>query len=65
MLKIINSPEYKNKIETAWVIGGSEIYKWVLEKNLCHRVYLTRIQKEFECDTFLNFDSSLGFKEVR
>ncbi|EEB19428.1 Dihydrofolate reductase, putative [Pediculus humanus corporis] len=64
LIKKINSPDYSNLIETAWVIGGSKVYESVLKYGLCHRFYLTRIKKEFECDCFFNYDFTKDFKEV-
>lgn len=38
--------------EVIWVIGGSVVYADAMNSELCHRVYLTEINKSFECDTF-------------
>ncbi|GLJ59518.1 hypothetical protein SUGI_1512310 [Cryptomeria japonica] len=35
-----------------WVIGGQSIYEEALRLPQCKRIYLTRIDREFECDTF-------------
>lgn len=35
-----------------WVVGGQSIYEEALRLSQCKRIYLTRIDKEFECDTF-------------
>lgn len=35
-----------------WVVGGQSIYEEALRLPQCKRIYLTRIDKEFECDTF-------------
>lgn len=35
-----------------WVIGGQSIYEEALRLPQCKRIYLTKIDKEFECDTF-------------
>ncbi|XP_020284523.1 dihydrofolate reductase [Pseudomyrmex gracilis] len=42
----------QNQIERVWVIGGSSVYKSAMESPHFKRLYLTRIKKEFECDTF-------------
>ncbi|RXG51155.1 hypothetical protein Avbf_16240 [Armadillidium vulgare] len=42
-----------NEIEKLWVIGGSSLYKAAFESEWIHRIYLTKILKDFECDTFL------------
>lgn len=35
-----------------WVIGGQSIYEEAIRLQQCKRIYLTRIKKEYECDTF-------------
>lgn len=43
----------KNKNYTInWIIGGSQIYQTFLNNNMIDYVYLTLIDKYFECDTF-------------
>lgn len=64
--KIFNSIEGSLKhlenegFETCWIIGGSEIYNYFIEKQVWDRIYLTRIQSEFPCDTFFpsSFENS-------
>ncbi|XP_013191432.1 dihydrofolate reductase [Amyelois transitella] len=48
----ISHIEGREDIESTWVIGGSSIYKAALEHKNCGKIYLTEIQKNFECDTF-------------
>ena len=38
------------------VIGGASIYKQALQLREAKYVLLTRIQKEYECDTFFSED---------
>ena len=38
-----------------FVIGGASVYKQSIAS--CHKLYLTRVRKQFECDTFFEFDS--------
>ena len=38
--------------ENVWIIGGSELYNYALDKNIADKLYLTVIGKEYECDTF-------------
>lgn len=42
----------KNGENEAFIIGGGEIYKMALDKNLIDKIYLTRIHHTFEGDTF-------------
>ncbi|XP_024879399.1 dihydrofolate reductase isoform X1 [Temnothorax curvispinosus] len=44
--------EMQNQVERIWVIGGSSVYKSAMESPHFGRLYLTRIKKKFECDTF-------------
>ncbi len=42
----------KNRDYEPFIIGGGEIYKIALEKNLVDKIYLTKIHHEFDGDTF-------------
>ncbi|MES1921305.1 hypothetical protein MHBO_002851 [Bonamia ostreae] len=42
----------KEKIEKLFLIGGSGIYETALRHDLCDKLYLTEIDKEFSCDVF-------------
>lgn len=35
-----------------WIVGGQSIYQEALRLPQCKRIYLTKIDKEFQCDTF-------------
>ncbi|XP_069818953.1 dihydrofolate reductase isoform X1 [Dendropsophus ebraccatus] len=52
-LDLLDTPELKDRVDLIWIIGGSSLYKEVLDKPVNQRLFLTRIQQEFECDTFL------------
>tara|TARA_B100001093_G_C26735531_1_gene974252 strand:- start:517 stop:1026 length:510 start_codon:yes stop_codon:yes gene_type:complete len=41
-----------NKFEEIWIIGGEKIYNLFLEKDLVDEIYITHIEKEYNCDTF-------------
>ncbi|KPI96482.1 PREDICTED: dihydrofolate reductase [Papilio xuthus] len=50
--------EGREDIESTWVIGGSSIYKAAMEHENCGKIYLTEIQKSFDCDAFFpNIDT--------
>ncbi len=40
------------KQERVFIMGGGEIYKESLEKNLVDEIYLTEVKESFEADTF-------------
>lgn len=39
-------------IDTIWIIGGEKVYKEVLEKELADEIHISKINEEYECDTF-------------
>jgi len=41
-----------NKFEEIWIIGGEKIYNLFLEKDLVDEIYITHIEKAYNCDTF-------------
>lgn len=55
---VVNSIEEALKIaeeaqdKEPFIIGGGEIYRYALENDLVDRVYLTRVHKEFDGDTY-------------
>jgi dihydrofolate reductase len=42
----------KNKETELFIIGGGQIYKEALEKNLIDKMYITHVHHHFEADTF-------------
>jgi dihydrofolate reductase len=40
------------QIDKLWIIGGEMLYKEALQYDKLHRIYVTYIDKDFECDTF-------------
>ena len=42
----------ERRIETVWAIGGTAIYEWALSLSTFNRLYLTLIDKWYDCDTF-------------
>lgn len=41
--------------------GGSNIYKEALLKNIVDEIYLTKIDKDYNCDTFFNYDDCINY----
>ena len=55
----ISSLKENSKIESIFIIGGSQVYDEALKNDLCDRIYITRIDADFECDAFFpEFDQS-------
>ncbi|GMR58897.1 hypothetical protein PMAYCL1PPCAC_29092, partial [Pristionchus mayeri] len=44
--------EFSHELESVWVLGGSAVYGYALEKNLIEEVRMTEIEKGFDCDAF-------------
>ncbi|GAB0183399.1 dihydrofolate reductase [Grus japonensis] len=51
-LALLDSPELNNKVDMVWIVGGTSVYKAAMEKQINHRLFVTRILQEFESDTF-------------
>ncbi|KAH8311770.1 hypothetical protein KR044_007988 [Drosophila immigrans] len=51
-MKMVEEQEIRDQIEKVWIVGGSGVYAEAMESPRCHRLYLTHIQGDFECDTF-------------
>ena len=51
---IENIVEYckSKKYDMVWIIGGAEIYKLFLDHNLVNNIYISRLNKEYECNIF-------------
>ena len=45
-----------DRIEKIFVIGGVRVYKEALDRNLVNKIYMTRIDKDYECDIFFPRD---------
>lgn len=42
----------ENDSKEIFIIGGGQIFKEALEKDLVDKLYLTLVDEEFDCDTF-------------
>ncbi|OXA37269.1 dihydrofolate reductase [Folsomia candida] len=51
-MKYLEKPQIQEEIDQVWVVGGSHIYKMAMESPFLYRIYLTKLAKEFDCDTF-------------
>jgi dihydrofolate reductase len=62
-----NEPASSNfELDKIFVIGGASIYETALELPQTKRVLLTKIQKEYECDTFfpINLEETTFWKNA-
>ena len=46
--------EQEPNLDQVFVIGGGSLYEEALRHPQCARVYITRVHRVFECDTFLS-----------
>lgn len=51
-LRLVDT-ELVDQADQVWVIGGSSLYKELMESPGTQRLFVTQILKQFECDTFL------------
>lgn len=42
----------ERRVATAFIIGGGEIFRQAFTRGLCSTLYLTEIEKDFQCDVF-------------
>ncbi|KAH8358680.1 hypothetical protein KR093_001703 [Drosophila rubida] len=59
----IEDGDIRDNIENVWIVGGSGVYAEAIKSPRCHRLYLTQIQGDFECDTFFP-EIPQSFREV-
>ena len=52
-----------NGDDEPFIIGGGQIYKLALERNLVDKIYLTKVHYSFEGDTFFP-ELSAEWKEI-
>ncbi|XP_023721189.2 dihydrofolate reductase, partial [Cryptotermes secundus] len=49
-LQRLQEPPLAESVESAWIIGGSSVYKEAMALPQCSRIYLTEIFKTFKGD---------------
>ena len=59
--KYIKMCPYLNKEFKIYIIGGKSIYEQFIP--LCHKVWITKLKKSYNCDLCLKYDYSKQFKE--
>lgn len=63
-LGYFETEEMQVKIENVWIVGGSSVYKEAMDSDRCHRIYITNIFGEFDCDTFFPEMDTNVFKMI-
>jgi dihydrofolate reductase len=59
-LECLQSGDVKAEVDKVMVIGGASIYEQALQLKEARHVLLTKIQEEYECDTFFKEDLEGG-----
>lgn len=62
MKDIIDTLKSRYKEQDVWVIGGADIYKQSVP--YCDKLYLTTINKSFECDKYVEADIITKFPVI-
>ena len=52
------------KYDDVWIIGGEQIYKMFLSRNIIKQIYATVIHKNYQCDAFFNSWDKKKFFEL-
>lgn len=52
-LRLLDMAQMAERADQVWVIGGSSLYKEVMESGGRQRLFVTRILQQFDSDTFL------------
>lgn len=51
-LEMLSSAEYKDRIETVFVIGGGQVYREAVGSPHCEAIHFTQINADYDCDVF-------------
>ncbi|KAL9985504.1 hypothetical protein ACROYT_G007918 [Oculina patagonica] len=61
---MLSAAPYTDTVESIFVIGGAGVYREALKHPGAHRLYVTRVFKDFDCDVhFPDFDKTV-FKKI-
>lgn len=55
--------QLRDSIETVWIAGGSGVFTEAIASERCHHLYVTKIQGNFECDTYFPMHTR-KFREI-
>ncbi|KAL1489375.1 hypothetical protein ABEB36_014284 [Hypothenemus hampei] len=62
-IDVLHSEAFKDLFEQVWIIGGASLYEEALNSSNFYKLYLTKIHKVFDCDTFIP-DLTKNLKEI-
>lgn len=50
--EVLKIYENDNTVENIFVIGGAMLYNEAIKHPMCEKIYINRIQEDYDCDTF-------------
>uniref|UniRef100_A0A1B6LYE2 dihydrofolate reductase n=1 Tax=Graphocephala atropunctata TaxID=36148 RepID=A0A1B6LYE2_9HEMI len=62
---VVRRLQQESSIDQTWVLGGGEVYHQTIRSRYFHRLYLTRIDLEFDCDSYFPPDIELDGPGLR
>ena len=63
-IELLSSESYATEIENIFITGGTSLYKEAMYSNQCDKMYLTKIEGDFQCDVFYPEWDETCFKEI-
>ena len=51
-MALLDDEALVGKVETAFVIGGGQVYKEAVKSDRCQAIHITRIDADYPCDTY-------------
>ncbi len=64
VLPKLKSAGLDQTVESLWIGGGTAVYKHAMDSLAATHIYLTKIHKDFDCDTFFPEIDSKNYVEV-
>ena len=61
-LELVAGKDLKSRVETVFVIGGGQVYEEAVASPRCSAIHLTRIDCDYDCDTFFPAIDAARFK---
>ncbi|KAJ8262965.1 hypothetical protein COCON_G00154220 [Conger conger] len=52
-LRLLDTADLAEQVDQVWIIGGSSVFKEVMEAQDQRRLFVTQVLQQFDCDTFL------------
>ncbi|XP_055350430.1 dihydrofolate reductase-like [Paramacrobiotus metropolitanus] len=63
-LSLLCTAPLVDEVDIVWIIGGQSLYQHAFESAHLHRVYLTKVHGNFECDAFFPLEQLSKMEQV-